>query len=91
MGPELSPSAAVLCSQSIKYTMTKVGKSDGEGTFAGTAASDGNAPIPAVPEAAVELQGSRLPFAARATSPARDPRATLRGCARTGSDPDAAG
>jgi len=44
MGPEPSPSAAVLGRQSIKYTMTKVGKSDREGTFAGTAASDGNAP-----------------------------------------------
>jgi hypothetical protein len=26
--------------------MTKVGKSDREGTFAGTAGDDGNAPIP---------------------------------------------
>jgi hypothetical protein len=28
--------------------MTNVGKSDREGTFAGTAGTDGNAPIPAV-------------------------------------------
>jgi hypothetical protein len=47
MGAEPSPSAAVLGRQSIKYTMTKVGKSDREGTFAGTAASDGNAPLAA--------------------------------------------
>jgi len=31
-----------------QYTMTKVGKSDREGTFAGTAGNDGDAPIPGV-------------------------------------------
>jgi len=38
--------------------MTKVGKSDREGTFAGTAASDGNAPLAAVEEPAIEPPGS---------------------------------
>jgi hypothetical protein len=60
MGPEPSPSAAVLGSQSIKYTMTKVGKSDREGTFAGTAASDGNAPTTVIPAFAPERGSSTL-------------------------------
>jgi hypothetical protein len=60
MGPEPSPSAAVLGSQSIKYTMTKVGKSDREGTSAGTAASDGNAPIPDLPGLVRERGSSTL-------------------------------
>jgi hypothetical protein len=34
--------------------MTKVGKSDREGTFAGTAGNDGDAPIPAVRGATIE-------------------------------------
>jgi len=40
--------------------MTKVGKSDGEGTFAGTRGSDGVAPIAVVRQVAIEARGSTL-------------------------------
>jgi hypothetical protein len=39
-------------------TMTKVGKSDGEGTFAGMRGNDEVAPIPAVREPAIEARCS---------------------------------
>jgi|SRR5215471_20364014 len=41
-----------------QYTMTKVGKSDREGTFAGTAGNDGNAPKPVIPAAVNGRRGS---------------------------------
>src|SRR6516164_9389325 len=40
--------------------MTKVGKSDGEGTFAGTRGSDGVAPIAVVRQVAIEARDSTL-------------------------------
>ena len=42
--------------------MTKVGKSDGEGTFAGVRGNDEVAPIPAVRRAEIERQGSLRVF-----------------------------
>jgi len=39
--------------------MTKVGKSDGEGTFAETRGNDGVAPLPAIPAFALESGGIR--------------------------------
>lgn len=47
--------------------MMKVGKSDWEGTFAGTASNDGSAPRAAVREAAIERRRSTRMYGCSAT------------------------
>jgi hypothetical protein len=46
----------------VPLLMAKVGKSDGEGTFAGPRGNDKVAPRPAVRGAAIERQGSTLMY-----------------------------
>jgi len=58
--------------------MTKVGKSDGEGTFAGVPGNDEVAPIPDLPDPAPKGKfDTKLPFAAHETSAGRGPLRSL--------------